>query len=45
MFFEETVLDRALFNSSSADDLCKQVGPISGPTFVGPDLDPNCLTL
>ena len=29
---------------SSADYLCKQFGPRSGPTNVGPDLDPNCLT-
>ena len=32
--------------ASSADNLCKQFGPRSGPTQnVGPDLDPNCLTL
>ena len=31
---------------SSADNLCKQFGPRSAPTKnVGPDLDPNCLTL
>ena len=24
--------------------LCKQFGPRSGPTNVGPDLDPSCLT-
>ena len=35
------VLDQVL----SADNLCKQFGPRSGPTNVGPDLDPNCLTL
>ena len=29
---------------SSADNLCKQLRPMSGPTNVGPDLDPNCLT-
>ena len=29
---------------SSADNFCKQFGPRSGPTTVGPDLDPNCLT-
>ena len=29
----------------SADNLCKQFGPRSGPTNVGPDLGPNCLTL
>ena len=28
----------------SADHLCKQFGPRSGPTKVPPDLDPNCLT-
>ena len=28
----------------SADNLCKQYGPSSGPTNVGPDPDPNCLT-
>ena len=27
------------------DNLHKQFGPRSGPTKVGPDLDPNCLTL
>ena len=30
---------------SSADYFCKQFGPRSGPTNVGPDLDPNCLTI
>ena len=30
---------------SSADNLCKQCGPRSGRQNVGPDLDPNCLTL
>ena len=30
---------------SSAENLCKQFGSGSGPTNVGPDLDPNCLTL
>ena len=29
---------------SSADNLRKQFGPRSGPTNVGPDLDPNRLT-
>ena len=29
----------------SADNLCKQFGPRSGPTNVGPDLDQNYLTL
>ena len=28
---------------SSADNLCKQFAPRSGPTEVGLDLDPNCL--
>ena len=28
----------------SADDLCKQFGPRSGPTNDRSDLDPNCLT-
>ena len=28
----------------SADNLCKQFGPRSGPTKCQPDLDPNCLT-
>ena len=35
------------FNSlpaMSADNPCKQFGPRSGPTNVGPDLDPDCLT-
>ena len=31
--------------SGAADNFCKQFGPRSGPTQVGPDLDPNCLTL
>ena len=26
----------------SADNSYKQFGSRSGPTFVGPDLDPNC---
>ena len=30
---------------SSADNLWKQFGPRPGPTNVGPDLDPNCMTL
>ena len=30
---------------SSADNIFKQFGPRSGPKKVGPDLDPNCLTL
>ena len=30
---------------SSADNLCKQLGSRPGTTNVGPDLDPNCLTL
>ena len=30
---------------STADNLSKQFGPRSGPTYVGPDLDPNHLTL
>ena len=30
---------------SSADNFCKLFGPRSGPTNVGPDLDPNYLTL
>ena len=31
---------------SSADNLCKQFGPRSGPAKrIGQDLDPNCLTL
>ena len=34
----------ASHNLSSADNLCKQFGPRSGQN-VGPDLDPNCLTL
>ena len=29
----------------SADYHCKQFGPRSGPTNVGPDLDPNYLTM
>ena len=34
----------------SADYICKQFGPRPGPTkwkmlYVGPDLDPSCLTL
>ena len=29
---------------SSADNLCKQIGTISGPTKCLPDLDPICLT-
>ena len=29
----------------SADKFCKQFGTRSGPANVGPDLDPNCLTL
>ena len=29
---------------SSADNFCKQFGSRSDPTFVGPDLDLNCLT-
>ena len=28
----------------SADNLCKPFGPRSGPTHVGPNLDPNFLT-
>ena len=30
---------------SSADNLCKQFGPDQAWQNVGPDLDPNCLTL
>ena len=30
---------------SFVDNLCKQIGPRSGPTNVRPDLDPNYLTL
>ena len=34
---------------SSAHNLCKQIGPRTGPTkcqlFIGPDLNPICLTL
>ena len=30
---------------SSTDNLCKQIGPRSGPTKCRLDLDPNCLTL
>ena len=30
---------------ASADNFYKQFGPRSGPTNMGPDLDPNCLTL
>ena len=30
---------------SSADNFCKQFGPRSDPTNVGPDLEPLCLTL
>ena len=30
---------------SSADNFCKQFGPRSDPTYVGPDQDPNCLAL
>ena len=38
--------DVSIFNSlSSADNLCKQFGPRSGPTNVRPYRDPNCLTL
>ena len=29
----------------SADNICKQLGPRSGPTLCRPDLDLNCLTL
>ena len=29
----------------SADNLCEQFRSRSGPPKVGPDLDPNCLTL
>ena len=58
-FSQKVVLRNcSVFNSlsasidlSSADNLCKQFGPRSGPTSrrasrrdVGPDLDPNCLT-
>ena len=28
-----------------ADNICKQIGTIAGRQNVGPDLDPNCLTL
>ena len=48
-------VDRLLFSSTkvltlcllvpSADKLCKQFGPRSGPTNRRPDLDPNSLTL
>ena len=31
--------------ASSADNLCKQFGPRSGPTKCRPDLDHRCLTL
>ena len=30
---------------SSADNLCKQLDPDQARQNVGPDLDPNCLTL
>ena len=30
---------------SSADNLCKQLDPDQAEQNVGPDLDPNCLTL
>ena len=30
---------------SSADNFCKQFGPNQARHFVGPDLNPNCLTL
>ena len=30
---------------SSAGDHCKQFGPRPGRQNIGPDLDPNCLTL
>ena len=42
---EMNILSSLCVLVSSADNLCKQFGPRSGPTNVGPDLDPNCLTL
>ena len=34
-----------IFQLIAANNFCKQLGPRSGPTNVGPDQDPNCLTL
>ena len=35
----------ALSDMSFADNLCIHFGHRSGPTFVGPDLEPNCLPI
>ena len=35
---------KSTFSKKITDNFCKQFGPRSGPTNVGPDLDPNYLT-
>ena len=42
--FSQKVSTNCFVSAMSADNLCKQFGPRSGSTKVGPDLDPNCLT-
>ena len=40
-----SMLAATIYYLWSADNLCKRFGPRSGPTNVGPDLDPNHLVL